>query len=403
MTFVLGTVLSTTWLCIAVLSRLEPAVYLPQAVRFLGASLVLLVLGWVFARRLPRISLRLFHAAITVAALAYVLSPVLAFYSLRTVSSGLGALVYVSLPIWFLLVAYGEGSSRLWQHLFVVIGLVLVAIGSWDQSELRGSSYLPLFTLVAGMVAFMAGVWVSRRLFWLHSAMDLNFWSMLFAGIAHCLLAMTVNEFGHLFRWTATYWQLLLFFSFVVTGLGAYFYRVRQGTTSSVVLTALTPLLALGLAFAAWEETPINIATVTGAVLVIGVLILNAMHTLPNRWLVLYLNNDKRQGDRLVCLLQGEILRSDGTKLLIQIIDIGIGGLGFRSAGSLSSGEKVQVVIPVAHQNNRLTLDCQVAYAKPNNSREFPVLGGLQFYNVSESRWQNLVEFLARLTQAEEE
>ncbi len=400
---VLGGILSSTWFCIAVLARLDTAVYLPQGVRFLGASLVLLVLGWISARRLPQISLKLFHAAITVAALAYVLSPVLCFYALRTLSSGLGALVYVSIPMWFLLAAYGEGGDRMYQHVALVLGLALVTWGVWDQNVLRGGSVLAIFALVTGMLAFMAGVWVSRRLFWLHSAMDLNFWSMLFGGIVHLLLAMTANELSRVFYWSQVYWIVLLFFSFVATGLGAFFYKVRQGTWPSVVLTAVTPLFALAVAFAAWRETDFNVQVLAGSALVIGVLIYNALITVPNRWLVLYLNNDKRQGDRLVCLIQGKITKADGTAVVIQIIDLGIGGLGFRAAGQVTSGEIVNVTLPVAQHGNDLALQCKVAHVKPNPSREFPLLGGLVFMGVSESRWQSLIEFLARLAKAEEE
>ncbi len=402
-TLLLGAVLSTTWICIAVLARMESAVFLPQAVRFLGAASVLLVLGFIATKRLPQISLRLFHAAITVAALAYVLSPLLCYYSLRTLSSGLGALVYVSIPIWFLLAAYGEGRDRLWHHVLLVVGLVLVAIGSWDQADLRGGGITALVTLVIGMIAFMAGVWVSRRLFWLHAAMDLNFWSMLFAGVAHCLLAMTASEFGGVSSWGGTYWKVLLFLSMVVTGLGSYFYRVRRGTASSVILTIVTPILALVMGYFAWGETPINLLTVAGALLVLGVLLFSAVVTVPTRWLVLYLNNDKRQGDRLVCFIQGEAVMADGTKVLLQIIDIGIGGLGFRAKGSLKAGDVLQVSLPVAQQTSVLSLSGQVAHVAPHSSREFPLLGGLIFTSISESRWQSLVEFLARLTKAEEE
>ncbi len=402
-TLILGAVLSTTWLCIAVLARLDTAIFLPQAVRFFSAALVLLVLGWITTRRLPQISLRLFHASITVAALAHVLSPVLCFFALRALPSGLGSLMYVSIPIWFLLAAYGEGGDRLWQHVFIVVGLLLVTWGVWEQADLRGGGFLSTIALVVGMIAFMAGVWVSRRLFWLHAAMDLNFWSMLFAGVTHSLLALTANEYALIPRWTRSYWSLLLFFSFIVTGLGAHFYRVRKGNVSSLILTIVTPGLALLLSFFAWQETPINFQTVTGAILVLGVLFWNAWITAPNRWLVLYLNNDKRQGDRLVCLLIGEVTTSEAKTVKIQITDISIGGLGFRAAEGLKIGETVLVTLPIAQQGNNLTLTCQVARLGPNSSRDFPIVGGLSFKNVSEARWQNLVEFLARLAKAEEE
>ena len=390
---------------IAVLARLDDALFMPQVFRFLMAALVVGSLGAFSTRRLPKISLRLFHAAITVSALAYVLSPILCFYALRILPSSVGALAYVSIPLWFVALAFYNPSTnrRIFERFMVLASIGVVFFGSFDEAALRGDPWTALLLLAVGVVCFMAGSWVSRRLFWLHSALDLNFWAMLFAAGVHFVFALALGEQTQVFEWDRVYWGYLLFLGMVITGLGAHLYRIKSGVLPSLVMTLVVPLGAVGLGIGLWFETPLNVYTVGGALVIIGILVHHSLLNPPSRWMVMYLSNTKRQGDRLLCLLPAEFQWKEEVAK-IQITDIAFGGLGFRCQKEIPVGETLMVSIPMGHMN-RMLLECKVAHikqpSKPN--REFPWVGGLQFQTVSQSRWQSLIEFLARVANAEEE
>lgn len=397
-------VLSATWMLIAVLARLSPALYAPQAVRFGGAALFLLIVIFCQARRPPQISLRLFHAAITVAALAYVLSPLMIFAALRTLPSGFCALAYSTIPVWFLLLVYGYGRERLYEPLVIVIGLGLVMIAGYDESGLRGSPLLSLVLLTVGISAFIAGLWVSRRLFWLHSAMDLNFWSMCFAAFVHLFLALATNEPELMVAWSGPYWIGLLILTFVITGAGSIFYRLNRDRVSVTLMSGLVPAGAMGIGFALWRETPVSVLSLAGAVAVIGILCYNGWLTKATKWLCLFINNDRRQLDRLICHLQGTIAKEGDVPGAVQVNDISAGGLGYRSEKSFEKGDIVSVNFPINHPKNCVMISCQIVHASPDSfSKDFPFRGGLQFQKLTEDKWQVLTEFLARLSKAEEE
>ena len=162
---VLATILSTTWIVFAVLSRSEKAIYLPQAARFLSAALLMGLALLLRARRLPEISLRLFQASVTVSVLAFFLSPILCFFALRTLSSGAAAILYTTGPMWLLIFTQGGHRDR-WVHMGIIVaGLALFMYGIFPDNELRGPTIVPVILLCIGLFVFVMGTWVAKKFF----------------------------------------------------------------------------------------------------------------------------------------------------------------------------------------------------------------------------------------------
>jgi drug/metabolite transporter (DMT)-like permease len=397
-TLIAAFLVSTTWICCAILARSSDAIFLPQAIRFLSAAFVMAGLCSVAEQRPPGISVRLLHAAVTVGGLCYFVSPIFMFYGVRVLPSGLGALVYLSVPLWYLIAAYHGEDLVLADYVMTGVGLVVFCIGVIPDSYVRGAAHLPLLCLLLGMFAFMIGGWVTRRLFWAHSSLDLAFWSMLFAGITHILMGIVCGEHHELPNWDTAYWGYLLFLGFLVTGLGAFMGHVRRSLPQMIAFTAIPPILAMLWGFALWRETPLNPFTVLGFGLVLYP-VLRVLRLVPlSRWMVLTLYNDKRQGERLVCQLDAEINSQPA-----RIIDIGLDGVGFRGSHPFKADEKVVLTFPIGRDGNSVLVHCRVAHAtEVAGNKGFPCAGGLEFQKISTEHKQSLVEFLARLARAEE-
>lgn len=409
-TGLLSVVLSLSWILPAILVRLSPALFFPLGFRFLGGAFFIVMVPLLTAARIPNFSLKLLHASITVASLAYVMAPMLAYYALKTLPSAFVATAYCTLPMWFLVAAYGEFAERRNHVIVMCLALLVFFAGVYPSASLRGPYGLGLLALAGSLVSFLAGIWVSRRLFWLHAAVDLNFWSMLIAAVTHCVLGLVTGEWGAPAEWSRVYWIILGIMTFVVTGAGSYFYRLEVVETPTVVqLTVSVPLLAFGMAIALWGETPINVWTGVGFTTILAILTYNSISGRPNQWMCLGLNNDKRQGDRLICLIDAfmrpmHVSAPAAVKpSRIQVVNLSIGGFGFRSEGEFRVGQEVIVTLPLARNWTSITVDCRVVHVKQAKFRDFPYVGGVQFKALSENRQQSLVEFLARLSNAEEE
>jgi len=403
--FFISVLIAPTWILLAVLSRWEEAIYFPMAVRYLGTAIVLAGVPFLFRGWLPRISLRLLHAAITVAGLAYFLSPVLCFFALRRLPSGFVALVFATVPMWFILVAYGAGRERLPSYFVLVAGLVLLYLGVRPEAELRGNSLLGLICLAGSVVSFVAGVWVSKRLFWLHSAVELNFWSMMLASGAHWIMGLVNREANAPWAWSQSYWIYLMVLTLISTGLPALFYRVEaMGQVTTLQVTLCVPLFAILAGWRAWGETPVNALTLLGAAAVLAVLGVNCLQGRPSQWLCHMLHNDKRQGDRLACILDAFLrLIQGGSPTKIQVVNLSIGGLGFRSLSRFEPGQKIAITVPLARNLTSVTLTGRIVHVSPSRNKDFPWIGGIEFEDISLGKRQSVVEFLARIAQAEEE
>ena len=305
---ILAALLSTTWLSSALLIRGGNIIYFPLAVRFLLGSLTLLAIPAIFLRRVPQHSLRLLHAALSVSGLTYFLGPILLQMSLATLPSGFVALVYCTVPIWLTLLVKGFSTERFPDYFLVLLGLCCALAGCWGIAGERGEPLLALLYLALSCGCQVLGIYLSRRLFWLHSALDLNFWAMALAGVTHLLLSAVQGEFFFL-KFFPQHPDLLVLYLWLgagATGAAAYLYRVESMTRNTLVLlTVLVPCFSMVLGFAGLEETPLNVFTLGGLGMVLFVLAKESWKGIPVYWMTLMLNNDRRQGDRLTCLLDG--------------------------------------------------------------------------------------------------
>ena len=398
----IAVVLSTGWIVMAVLARWSDAIFLPQALRFGSAAAVLFCLLIFGSHRLPRLSPRLVSGAIAIGICTYVISPVLAFYGLRTISSGLGALAFVTLPVFFLLLVYREGKDRLYQHVFVVLGLLLFYVGTKPEADLRGLSFVGFFAILASMFVFLAGVAISRKLYWQHSAFDLNFWSVSFAAGIHMLLGLTVSEYPLVRTWGGAYWLYALYLGVVVTAVGSFFYRAQTGAVGSQIMTVLLPLSAIGIGYLFWRETPLNTLTALGGALTIGFLFLQSRQANPRKWACLNINNDNRRGDHLLCLLTGNLVLHTGESVPVTLYRISVCGFGLRGDKPVAEGQKVVLQVPFGWGENQFTLEGEIAESTYNDRAQMPWEGEIHPQNLNDKRWQVLLDFVARLSRAEE-
>lgn len=399
--------LSTTWLFSAVLVRGGSLLYLPLALRFLLGSLVLLLIPVIFLRRLPQHSLRLLHAALSVSGLTYFVGPLLLQMSLATYPSGFVALVFCSVPIWLTLIVKGFNTEKFSDYFLVLLGICSALVGCWSMADERGEPLMALLYLVMGCGCQVLGIYLSRRLFWLHSALDLNFWAMALAGVTHLVLAALQGELvaapGFLGRPDLLVSSIAL--GAGATGAAAYLYRVESMTRNTLlVLTMLVPTLSFVVGYFALEETPLNAFTAAGLVMVLFVLGKECLKGIPVYWMTLMLNNDRRQGDRLVCLLDGYLKRpGDAQPARVQVINLSIGGIGFRADRELASGERIILTLPMGQNWTSVTLEGTVAHVEKKGITGFPFSGGIVFQNLTGFRRQCVVEFLARVSRAEDE
>jgi drug/metabolite transporter (DMT)-like permease len=405
MVIILGAILATRWLLFAVIVRLSDMIFLPLALTFFGASVVLFVAPVLSTGRLPHFSQRLVYAAITVSGLVYVMSPLLLGYALRVLPSGFAAMAFAASPILFMFLAYGRFREKANQYALIAVALGVFYVGIREDAELRGNSLLATAALFISVFTLILGVWISKRLFWLHSALDLNFWSMIFAGGVFLCLSLIQGEVPVKDRLTGSYFFYLGLLTLLPMGLGAYLYRIEMmGQLTVPILTATVPIVALLIGFNAWGETPINFFTVPATIVILYILVTESMMSVPSHWMTLSMNNNKRRGDRLICLLDAFMREIRGGKpTKIQVINLSIGGIGFRSEAPCQVGDEIIITLPLGHNWSSVTVDGKVAHCTPSRFKEFPWVGGIQFLNLSINRRQSLIEFLARLSWAEED
>ncbi len=381
---------------------MSDAVFLPQFIRFSFASLFFLLILIIKFKKLPGFSLGLLHASITTAVFSYLISPVLAFISLRTLSSGIGALVFSTLPIWVSLLMYGEFKRNLLFYLLIIGGICGFLFGIYDESSLRGENIgISFLLLIFSMVFYMFGFWISRRLFWIHSNIELNFWSMLLGGLLSLALGLSIGETKFVFEWKISYWFLIALLGILVSGIGSYVYRVTENRLNILLLTLGMPLLALTIGGAVYE-TPINIYTGVGFLVVVFVLGYLSFFENPKTWLCLSLYNDKREFDRVHCVLPA-LLRVDSNEIDIHVSDISVSGLGFRANEKLEKDKEINIIVPLGSKANKLEIMGKIAWQKNNPEiKSFGFFGGIEYLKISEDKWQMLAEFLVKLSKAEE-
>ena len=230
---------------------------------------------------------------------------------------------------------------------------------------------------------------------------------MALAGVTHLLLSAVQGEFFFL-KFFPQHPDLLVLYLWLgagATGAAAYLYRVESMTRNTLVLlTVLVPCFSMVLGFAGLEETPLNVFTLGGLGMVLFVLAKESWKGIPVYWMTLMLNNDRRQGDRLTCLLDGYVKRpGDAQPARVQVINLSIGGIGFRVDRELGANERIILTLPMGQNWTSVTLEGIVAHIEKKGITGFPYSGGIEFQNLSGFRRQCVVEFLARVSRAEDE
>lgn len=400
---VLALTISTTWSMLAKVREL-PQFYTPLALQcFLGAG-VLATLLLAFERRLPMLSLRSAHAAVTEGTLIYFLSSAMFFWSLKWLPSGIVGVISVLTPLW--LFAFGMGSSY-GKLKYLAGGLVGTALMVWATGwTAHPWSVFGIAVLASALYA--TGIAMAKRVFWIHSATELNFWSLIFGGTFCAILGFINLEWGKAaepIRWSSSNLMYLAYGGMVICGVASYSYRYigfQPDKLSTFLMTLIVPAGALGISIYSPGSSVMKLSMgplgICGAVIAIGSLLLAGRGENSSFWMGHYLNNSRRQGDRVMCALSGFVKGTKGGIHKIEVTDLSIGGLGFRCDSYYEIGDEVVVTLPMGLAWTQVGLDCRVIHIQKNeNNTQFPWTGGLIFKNVTVDNLQYLVEFLAKI------
>lgn len=402
----LAAFLATEWIAISIIARLSDELFFPHVFRYLLMAIMGLVFLLIRARRrrsrvsIPlQFSFKTIQASFTLAFLAYVLFPLLLFQALRVVPSGQAAMVMGSVPV---LALFGMGLAQVaWP--FAVVSVAAGAAffsGVYAQAMLRGDPVPAAFFLWGAVIVYLCALWTSKRLFWLHDALEIVFWSPLIASAAHFCLALIAGESWRDIRsWPFAYWMVLAYLG-VGGGMGVALYRrvgFRHRQLEISVFSAAIPLLGVALGGVLWGETPLNPITISSAIALAVVLFTGSRYVPAKLWMTHFLQNDIRHGDRHPCHMVGIVRPEKGASARIQVTDISIGGLGFHCDTKLEVSSDVVVELPLSDNWSQVTLDCRVIHLHPSSDPKMPWAGGLRWRNMPDSKLHNVVEFLAKI------
>jgi len=396
-----GLLISTLWPSAALLSRLHLPVYLTLSMAFASAALILFLCQAIGERRLPQLSLRVLHGAVTVGTLCFFISGYLSFQALKYVSPVILAMAFGLVPLWAGVFGAGRGVHR---PVFLVAGLttiLLYFVGTPAAGQLESRQILYFVCAIASSAFFGAGIFLIKKLLWMHSPVDLNIWSLFFASVVFAIFATTAGEVSILFNQNPSYWVSIAYFGGVVMGLTAYLYRAVAAKVSALYVVTFTALVAAaGMVAGAllWHlENPLNLFTAVGALAYIGVLVLASRSEGPSLWLSHFVTNTVRQGDRVMCHLTGFIKGPKGGIGRIELTDISVGGLGFRTDTFFPVADSVVISLPLGQAWTQLSLDCRIVHIGKSNQPEFAWTGGVEFMKLPPETQQVLLDILIRL------
>lgn len=394
---------STTWEVTSRLSHImEQAMYWVLSLQYFIAAGTVLVLMLVIERRYPRISIKLLQASMTIGICCYFMPAVATFYSMRFMSPAIAALVVSIVPLWLWIYKIGNWRKKA-PALAICITAITVfffAVASGEQITTR--EIFILIVLFVSSYLYATGITFTRRIFWMHYGLELNFYAMGFAACLLGLLSVLFAENRALPE--AQNYVFLVYLSFlsvVVLGAGTFFYRFVAHQPRFITMITFTvgiPLLALLIAWAT-GATPITFLSVTSAMVVLVTLGFTGVGEQSAAWMTHFLTNTRRVGERVVCKLNGFIKSEKGPLVKIDVNDLSIGGLGFYTDDALQVGNKTLVSIPLGEGWTQLSVEAKIVHAvkipQPGNPGAFRWHGGLMFINIPEDRLQTLVEFLA--------
>jgi len=386
-----------------VLARLDESIFHPNSIRLAIAAGFAWIAALAYQQPIRLPSLRAWQAALVLGLLAYVLSTLLMFQSLRVLPSGAVAFCFGMVPVLSML-GYASARGRFLYAILAVGAMATYFVGIEQITFLRGNVWLSSAILLGALFSYLTAIWLTKKIFWLYSSWELTFWALLSAAAIHFLLGLVAGEspqFAH--RWPQHYWIYLLGSSLV----GALFlvgYRIfafRLGRGGSAVLCAGIPLVGLALGLVSWQETPVNMLVLAATAVGICVLIFNGFYVKQSLWLSHALYNDIRKGDRLVTHLEGFLSGENISSARVLVLDISLGGIGAFTEGSLEVGQTVMLDLPLSTSGNQITLECQVVHHHPSKDNDLPLFVGLVWGKMSSTRSEDVVEFLAKTGRAD--
>jgi len=401
--FGLAALFSLTIWSTMILARLDEAIFHPSCIRFLFAAGLAWVSALAYQQPIRVPSLRALQASMVLGLLAYVLSTLMMFQSLRVLPSGAVSFCFGMLPV-LSMMGYVSSRGRFLYALLAVGAMATYFVGVEPITSIRGNVWLSSVILVGALFSYLIAVWLTKKIFWLYSSWELTFWSLLAATVIHLVLGLVAGEPLQMAnRWPSHYWIYLLGSSLA----GALFlvgYRIfafRLGKGGSAVLCVSIPLVGLALGYTSWQETPMNTMVLAATVVGICVLVFNGFYVKQNLWLSHALYNDIRKGDRLVTHLEGFLSGENISSARVRVQDISIGGLGAFTDGSLEVGQTVTLDLPLSASGNQITLECQVVHHHPSKDENLPLFIGLIWGKMSANRTEDIVEFLAKTGRAD--
>ena len=188
---VLYVVWGSTYLAMRIAVETLPP-FLTGAVRFLLAGMVLL--GWGLWRRQAPVSRGHLWSALTSGLLLIVGGNASVMWAMKTVPSGVGALLVATTPMWMVLLSRERTSRRTWVGIVLGlcgVGLLMNPLQSTSTGPLP---LLPMFLLLFASATWAAGSLVPRRLPAHPSNAAASGLQMVCGGGALLLLAFLVGE-----------------------------------------------------------------------------------------------------------------------------------------------------------------------------------------------------------------
>lgn len=394
---------ATTWEVTWRLSRImESAMYWVLSLQYLIAAGTILALMLIIERRYPRISIKLLQASMTIGICCYFMPAVATFYSMKFMSPGIAALVVSISPLWLWIYKIGNWKKKA-PALVICLASIIVfffAVGTGEDISTR--EIFILVVLFVSSYLYATGITFTRRIFWMHYGLELNFYAMGFAACLLGLLSVLFSENRSIPEAHSYVFVLYLgFLSVVILGAGTFFYRYvahQPRLISMITLTVGIPLLALLITWGI-GVTPVTFLSVASALVALITLGITGVGEQSAAWMTHFLTNTRRVGERVVCKLNGFIKSEKGPLVKIDVTDLSIGGLGFNTDDALHVGNKTLVSIPLGEGWTQLSVEAKIVHAvkvpHPTNPGAVRWHGGLMFINIPEDRLQTLVEFLA--------
>ncbi len=395
-----GVLLASTWLFTAMVVRAGEAFYYAIAAQYFLAALVGLVMQAAIERRLPVLNFKLLSSSITLGMICFFFPAVFTFTALKELPPAVAAMTFAMVPLWYWMFRIGRGIDRPIFFLAAIAGAVLYYVGTGGHEYIYGRHLYLIAGLLLSSFLFALGSVFCKKIFWIHSPKGLSFWAMMMAAFASCAMAWVSGE-PSWSTWQRDQFLRVLYLGLVGTGLSAYAYRflaVKPRNLPVLVTTIMMPLGSIGLTYLVLPQLVLwNAYSLSGLAIYIVIIALAARTESPAHWMSHVLNNSRRQGDRVICHIKGFMKKDKGSIAKIDVVDISIGGLGFKCDTEFHVADHVFITFPLGQNWTQITFECQIMHRHKTSDAEFPWSGGVEFRSLGEETRQTLVEFLARI------